>query len=238
MDTFEACSGFTRVTARTVAATPFARPVPRASTRPVARPHRLGGYRGEPKTPRADLPSAGSLIFRDARTPYSFLPRLQPSASALLRLRPSRRWFRRRTNLVYYTSPPVSRKDKKTPKSEENKRTCKTNRVSSFPTGPFTLPVPFRKASKKSSKKSRPKSRSVPGGSDRAEEVLSTRENCAPGVQDSRGSVRRTARCPEAPRRNKAICSLFLIAPGPFLGHTPYSTASANSVTLQGPTAS
>ena len=66
--TFEACSGFTHVTARTVAGTPFACLDPKASARPVTPPHRLGGYRGEPKTPRTDLSSAGPLHPRGALT--------------------------------------------------------------------------------------------------------------------------------------------------------------------------
>jgi hypothetical protein len=64
--TFEACSGFTGVTARTVAGIPFVCLDPKASARPVTPPHRLGGYRGEPKTPRTDLSSAGPLHPRGA----------------------------------------------------------------------------------------------------------------------------------------------------------------------------
>ena len=66
--TFEACAGFTGVTARTVAGTPFVCLDPKASARPVTPPHRLGGYRGEPKTPRTDLSSAGPLRLRGALT--------------------------------------------------------------------------------------------------------------------------------------------------------------------------
>lgn len=46
--------------------TQFACLDPKASARLVAPPHRLGGYRGEPKTPRTDLSSAGSPRLRGA----------------------------------------------------------------------------------------------------------------------------------------------------------------------------
>jgi hypothetical protein len=87
--TFEACSGFTHVTARTVAGTPFACLDPKASARPVTPPHRLGGYRGEPKTPRTDLSSAGPLHPRGALTvpniPISIWP-VSPILPAMNRI--------------------------------------------------------------------------------------------------------------------------------------------------------
>jgi hypothetical protein len=64
--TFEACSGFTRVTARGVANPPEVGIVPGTSTSGVT-PERLpGGYRVEPTMTRADLSSAGPLHLRGA----------------------------------------------------------------------------------------------------------------------------------------------------------------------------
>ena len=73
--TFEACSAFTRVAARAIA--PPALPeFAQSFDRRVTPPSRPGCYRGEPTTPRADLPSAGFLNFkRDAqRSPRSNIP--------------------------------------------------------------------------------------------------------------------------------------------------------------------
>jgi len=64
--TFEACSGFTRVTARMVACPPKVDVDPKASINRIAPANRPGCYRAEPTIAPADLASAGFLRLRGA----------------------------------------------------------------------------------------------------------------------------------------------------------------------------
>jgi len=66
ISSFEACSGFTRVTACRVASPPYVDTCPQGFSEPVTRTRCLGSYRGVPSIPPADLPSAGQLRPRGA----------------------------------------------------------------------------------------------------------------------------------------------------------------------------
>ena len=63
---FEACSGFTRVTACQVAAALMAYICPQSFSRKVSLSHCLGSYRDEPTISRAELSSTGTLRPRGA----------------------------------------------------------------------------------------------------------------------------------------------------------------------------